>query len=248
MKLICLNTWSGRGGKEKLYDFFKKNQDVDIFCLQEMWEGGEDQAPLWGEGIDSRLVTSLTNILPGHTSFFHPHYLGFFGDAIFIKKDFKVLEEGDIFVYKERENMFDDDKAVNHARNLQYLKIETPNGVRVILNFHGLWNGISKEDFPERLIQSERIIKFLKGLSDPYVLCGDFNLEPHTKSLQMIEEVGLRNLIKEFNILTTRSSMYTKTSSRYADYTFVTPDITVNDFKVMPDEVSDHLALYLDFD
>ena len=248
MKLICLNTWAGRGGKEKLYDFFKKNQGVDIFCLQEMWEGGEDHALLWGEGIDPRLVTNLKNILPGHVSFFYPHYMGFFGEAIFLKKDIKVLEEGDIFVFKNRENMFDDDKAVNHARNLQYVKIETTNGVRVILNFHGLWNGISKEDFPERIIQSENIIKFLKSISDPSILCGDFNLEPDTKSLQMIEEVGLRNLIKEFNISTTRSSMYTKTSSRFADYTFLSPGITVNDFKIMPDEVSDHLAMYLDFD
>lgn len=247
MKLICLNTWAAEGGRENLLDFFKRNQEVDIFCLQEIWEGGEDHAPLWGKQIDAHLLTSLANILPDHTSFFYPHYMDYFGCAIFLKKDIKVLEEGDIFVYKERKNMFDDDKAINHARNLQYIKIETPHGVRVILNFHGLWNSINKEDSPERLIQSENIIKFIKDISDPYVLCGDFNLEPHTTSLKMIEDIGLRNLIKEFNIKTTRSSMYTKTSSRFADYAFISPGIKVNDFSVMPDEVSDHLALYLDF-
>jgi len=52
MKLISLNTWSGRGGNKALLDFFKRHKDVDVFCLQEVWEGGEDYAPIWASGID----------------------------------------------------------------------------------------------------------------------------------------------------------------------------------------------------
>jgi len=37
MKLVSLNTWGGRAGKEKLLAFLEKNKDADIFCLQEMW-------------------------------------------------------------------------------------------------------------------------------------------------------------------------------------------------------------------
>lgn len=37
MKLISLNTWGGRAGKEELLAFFERHRDIDIFCLQEIW-------------------------------------------------------------------------------------------------------------------------------------------------------------------------------------------------------------------
>ncbi len=245
MRLISLNTWGGRAGKDNLLDFFRKHKDIDVFCLQEIWEGGDDEAPKWGEGIDTRMLTNIGNILTEHSIFFRPHYHDWYGLAMFVKKDLNALEEGDIFVHKDVGWVHQEFHA-NHARNLQYTTIETPKGPRTILNFHGLWNGGPKEDTEERLIQSDRIAKFLKGISHHHVLMGDFNLLPETKSLKMLEDLGMRNLIKEFGITSTRSSHYTK-SVRFADYTLVSKDIKVNDFQVLPDEVSDHLAMYLDF-
>ena len=67
MKIISLNTWSGRAGNEILLDFFRRNKDIDIFCLQEMWEGGHEHAPKWGENIDTTLITNVSNILKGHS-------------------------------------------------------------------------------------------------------------------------------------------------------------------------------------
>ncbi len=247
MKILSLNTWCGRAGKDGLLDFFQRNKDIDIFCLQEIWEGGEDHAPLWGDNIDTSLLTNISSILADHVAFFRPHYMDWYGLALFVKKDIKIIEEGDIFVFKERENAFDKDDAVNHARNLQYVTVETPKGLRTISNFHGLWNGVSKEDTYERVAQADNIIRFLKGVPNPQVLCGDFNLLPESKSLKMLEDFGLKNLIREFNITSTRSSHYKK-PIRFADYTLVSGDIRVNDFKVLPDEISDHLAMYLDFE
>ena len=248
MKIISLNTWGGRAGKKNLLDFFKKNEQVDIFCLQEIWEGGDDHAPLWGgDSIDTKLLTHISDVLKNHLVFFRPQYMDWYGLAIFAKKNLIIREEGDIFVFKKRENMFDDDKAVNHARNLQYLTVETANGLRTIANFHGLWNAVDKEDTDERMLQSDNVITFLKGVSNPSVLCGDFNLLPQNKSLKNMEDFGMKNLIKEFNITSTRSSHYKK-PIKFADYTLVSSGITVNDFKVLPDEISDHLAMYLDFE
>jgi len=61
----------------------------------------------------------------------------------------------------------------------------------------------------------------------------------------MLEESGLRNLIKEYSIKNTRTSHYSK-EGKYADYALVSPEISVLDFRVLPDEVSDHAALYLE--
>jgi hypothetical protein len=63
MKLISLNTWSGRAGKENLLGFFRRNKDMDIFCLQEMWEGGHEHALRWGENITTNLMTEVGSIL-----------------------------------------------------------------------------------------------------------------------------------------------------------------------------------------
>ncbi len=57
----------------------------------------------------------------------------------------------------------------------------------------------------------------------------------------------MRNLVKEFGITSTRSSYYAK-PERFADYTLASNDIKVNEFKILPDEVSDHLAMYLNFE
>jgi endonuclease/exonuclease/phosphatase family metal-dependent hydrolase len=163
---------------------------------------------------------------------------------MFVKKDIKVIEEGELFVLKGKEDIFDDGVA-NHAKNLQYIAVDISKGPRTIINFHGLWNGKGKSDSNERLLQSGNIIHFLKKIPHPYIMCGDFNLLPNTTSLKMIEGIGMRNLIKEFRITSTRSSLYKK-PLRFADYALVSGGVKVNEFKVLPDEISDHLALYLD--
>ena len=78
-------------------------------------------------------------------------------------------------------------------------------------------------------------------------MSGDFNLLPDTQSIKKLENFGLRNLVKEYNITSTRTSFYTK-SEKFADYAFVSSEIAVKDFKVLPDEVSDHSPLYLEFE
>ena len=56
----------------------------------------------------------------------------------------------------------------------------------------------------------------------------------------------MRNLIKENNITSTRSSHYEK-DVKFADYILVSRDIKIRTFEVLKDIVSDHLPLFLDF-
>ena len=58
----------------------------------------------------------------------------------------------------------------------------------------------------------------------------------------------MKNLVIEGGFKTTRTSLYErKESMPFADYTFVTNGIKVNSFEVLPDEVSDHSPMLLDF-
>lgn len=72
----------------------------------------------------------------------------------------------------------------------------------------------------------------------------DLNVLPETESLKILEK-DLKNLIKEYNITSTRSSLYPK-ENKFADYVLVSPEIKVLDFKVLPDTISDHAPFYLE--
>ncbi len=197
-------------------------------------------------GIDLDLLNNIQKTLPNHVHYFRPHFNDYYGLALFVHKDIKVLEEGELFVYRER-GFIDPDENGNHARNLQYIRIGTADHECVIAQVHGLWNGQGKGDSEDRLAQSDNIVQFVTSLEVPVVLVGDFNLRPDTESVRKLEAAGMRNLISEFGITSTRTTLYTKSSEQFADYAFVSDEVTVEDFKVLPDEVSDHAPLYLEF-
>jgi len=251
MKLISLNTWGGRGGKENLLNFIEYHKGVDVFCFQEMWNGGEHMAgKITGgsvlENISYKLLAEIGEILTEYEVYFRPHYGDWYGLAMFVKKDHTIKGEGEIFVHKER-GWADKKDEGNHARNIQWVTIETKLGLRTIINFHGLWNGQGKGDSEDRLIQSDNILNFIKNIPDPHILCGDFNLRPDTQSIKKLEQFGLKNLIKEHNITSTRTDLYTK-PEKFADYMFVTPDIKVKSFEVPNVPISDHRPLILEFE
>lgn len=255
MKLITLNTWGGRAGKENLLKFFDNQKNTtDIFCLQEIWSAPYEHlegSAAGGKNINHAEILvygkqEISKTTPNHNYFFHPHHLENYGLLTLITKDLPIKNHGEIFVYKHK-NYKPAGDIGNHARNIQYFTFHKENKTITVINFHGLWNGQGKGDSADRLSQSKKILDFIKTLDGEIIFCGDFNLSPNTESLKMFESFGLKNLIKEYNIQSTRTSFYTK-PEKFADYIFVSNGIKVNDLKVLPEEVSDHAALFLDFD
>ncbi len=243
MKLITLNTW-GAQVREPL-DFIKKNQDIDIFCFQELYDKAE---PILGSRYPKAhfdIFSDIKELLPNHTGFFRPVLEGVYGVGIFVKKDIEITKEGEIPIHTKQKTSIEDLISGHHDRCLQWVELKTSNKTYSILNIHGLWNGKGKTDTPERLAQSQKIKDFLDSIHIPKILCGDFNLRPDTESIKMLEQ-NMNNLIKTFKVETTRTSFYTK-PEKHADYIFTSPEIKINHFEVMPDEVSDHSALLLDF-
>lgn len=255
MKIITLNTWGGRAGNEKLLTFFKQYKDTaDVFCLQEIWSGpyrhleGDNAG---GKAIDHSNILvyglqEISQILTEHTAYFRPHHLENYGLLMFVRKSLSVLEEGERFVHKHKEFVPIGDVG-HHARNVQYVKIQRDEKELAILNFHGLWNGRGKTDSEDRLVQSKNIVQLLQDLRSQVVFCGDFNLLPNTESLKTIERFGLKNLIKEYNVQSTRTSFYAK-EDKFADYILVSSETKIVNFKVLSEEVSDHTALMVEIE
>ena len=159
--------------------------------------------------------------------------------GFFVKKEIGIQESGEVEIHDS--SIFDE--TVEHLwRDLNYVVLDYD---KMIVNFHGLWDGPDKLDRPRRLEQSKKVKAFLDKHKGPKIIAGDFNLWPGTESLKMLED-GMVNLINKYGIHSTRPSSF-NFPNKYSDYVFVSPDIKINDFKTLPDEVSDHLAMYLEF-
>lgn len=241
MKLITLNIWGGHIN-QPLLAFIKACQDIDIFCFQEVYHKAEKKISSEDRPVNLNVFAELQQLLPQHIGYFRPVVNNIYGIGMFVKNNITVLGEGDITIH---ENPNYPGLGPTHSRNLQWLKCSIGDEHYSILNVHGLWNGKGKTDDADRVAQSLRIRLFMDSIDTPKILCGDFNLRPDIESMKILEQ-GMNNLIKTYKVTSTRTSLYPK-PEKFADYILTSPEITVNRFEVLKEEVSDHSPLLLDF-
>jgi endonuclease/exonuclease/phosphatase family metal-dependent hydrolase len=246
MKLITLNTWAGRL-KEPFEQFLQNHaQETDIFCFQEIFnQYTEETTNTYIKESDGNpnIFEEIATILVDFEAHFCPVAENTYGMAIFLKKEIEVIRSGEVVLYQSS----NDDDTHDHDRKMQWMYVKKGTKDLMIMNVHGHWDPSGKNDTPNRIEQSNIINTFIE--SNPFapkILVGDFNLDIHTKSIQLIEKYFI-NLVKEKGIATTRTEFYTG-ESRHADYVFVSPEVLVEHFNVLPDVVSDHTPLSIDFD
>ncbi|MBP9726198.1 MAG: endonuclease/exonuclease/phosphatase family protein [Gammaproteobacteria bacterium] len=241
MKLITLNIWGGQF-KELLTEFFAAHRDVNFFCLQEVNHRALHKSSTDDNPVCLNILDEISAVLPEHNFFFRPTVNNTYGLAMFVKKNIEIVAEGEVIIH---DNPTYPGAGPTHSRNLQWMQCKDQGKEYCILNIHCLWNGAGKGDSAERIEQSHRAKAFLNSLQVPKILSGDFNLRPDTMSISILED-NMDNLVKRFGIQSTRTSLYPK-AERFADYILTSSGVLVNDFKVLPDEVSDHSPLFLDF-
>ncbi len=248
MKLITLNTWAGRV-KEPFEAFLKaKMADTDIFCFQEIFNDLDEELEtnIDEKGRNRHILKEVDEILSDFDMYFCPVIENVYGIAIFLKKGFEVIASGEVMLY-ENPSYDISEGGANHTRKMQWVHIKNKTKDVIIMNVHGHWDPSGKSDTADRLEQSKIIIDFIKSTGPvPKILVGDFNLLPDTESIKMIEG-HFTNLITKYNIPTTRTELY-KGDDKHADYAFVSDEILVEGFEALPDVVSDHVPLALQFD
>lgn len=243
MKIISLNAWCGIIS-EPLKSFIKQHSyKTDIFCFQEIRNGYyQNKEKGSNEWVD--MFSDIEKMLPNHKGYFSEMSQGV-GVATFVHLYIKVgkVDTHEILSKEDTHHIKMEDGWNYYARLMQ--SVDLNNGELIIHNFHGI-PGNFKKDTPERKLQTDRILEVMNSNNEPQIIVGDFNLDMNTEAISRIEE-KMRNLIKEGNIKTTRNSLYKSYETLpYADFAFVSKDLEVKDFKVLQDEVSDHLALSLE--
>lgn len=237
MKILFLNTWFGQVG-EPFFNFIKqKSSETDIFCFME---------------VTPKLYQKLLGDLKVFQNIYEKGtYLkeleDWCGQSIFVNKNLKINSKGKTLIYPQTDS---------DVGFLQYAEIYGDNGSFWVGSVHGKTRPGDKLDTKVRISQSKKIIEFFKKKNGGKIIGGDFNLYPETKSVKLFEEAGYKNLIREFDIKTTRNqTSWEQFANRpgyvkqyFADYVFTSPEIKVVDFKVPNIEISDHLPLILDFE
>lgn len=227
MRLISVNLWRGEKSEE-IKQFLQDNrEETDIFCFQE------------AQGAEGLLKEALSGhgffMKDGTKRAFEKYKL-----RIYVRKSIEIVSVNQIGL-----DLYESGAAMA-------MEILTDNGPLIITNVHGVSRPGDKLDTPGRIKLSEGITDYLKDKRDrPQIICGDFNLQPYTKSVEILEDNGYHNLIKEYRISTTRNELawdrFPGNKQLFADYTFVSGEVEVRDFKVPNVPISDHLPMILDF-
>lgn len=241
MKILQLNIWCGRLGKQIIEVL--NREKADVVCLQEATDIPGDYAVFFDSLNKIKSETKYTY------SFFTPH----FGFKIMkrnaksgpvILSNLPFVDTNAIFTRLQYIEDFDLLDIDYNVRALQHVVVES-NGKKInILNHHGHHIPDHKNGDEETMRQCKEIIEYIEKLDDPTVLCGDFNLIPESESLEQINKV-LVNHVKERKILTTRTVLTHKKES--CDYVFTSPELEVTNFQVLDDVASDHKALTIEF-
>ncbi|MGV8168513.1 MAG: endonuclease/exonuclease/phosphatase family protein [Candidatus Nanoarchaeia archaeon] len=253
MKLISLNIWGGHEF-EALMTFVKEqSKDTDIFCFQEIFDTPTERKIVEKE-YRANILSELNSALQEYNIYYVPTHENWgimepadfeisFGVAMFIKKNIAVKKMETKFIFGD----YNIKVNGSHPRCLQHIQIISSGKEYNILQFHGLWGkGMKKIDNEHRIMQSTKVKEFMDKIKGKKILCGDFNLNPDTESISILEQ-NMINLIKDKKIVSTRSNKHYEKPTRYADYTIVSPDVEVESFEVPQMDISDHLPMILKF-
>jgi len=227
LRVIFLNSWFGKAEKP-FFDFVKKESSkTDIFCFME---------------VSPALYSNLSSILKKFNGLYQKgHYIKTFGvscgQAIFLAKRVKNGKTGKVLIYRQ---------SIRDLGFMQFAELVIGKKKLWLGSVHGKTLPGDKLDTPTRIKQSEIIINFFAGKRGLKMIGGDFNLMPDTKSIEMFEKAGYRNLISDFKIKSTRNHFSWEQAERqykengdpfferqdFADYVFVSPGVKVKSFEV----------------
>lgn len=264
MRMISLNVYSGVV-YEPLMEFLRKEKEItDIFSFQEVLSAPEETHKLGKRGRRMNLLQEISRELSDFSVYFVPMDKNLdtdpnedgeslFGIATFVKKSHEILLKKDTVISVEDYAHSVPVKQVPCVALRVDARVE--GQLYTVVNLHGMaWPG-HKRDTEERIAQSQKVLDLILDASGKRVIAGDFNLYPDTESIHLIERAGYENLIVSNKITTTRGSLLRVLFpefangeygyQEFADYTFVSPDITVREFSVPDVPISDHLPMIL---
>jgi endonuclease/exonuclease/phosphatase family metal-dependent hydrolase len=241
VKLVQLNAWGGR--LEHQVTDLLRDEAATFVCLQEIISTA-------GDGVLCVPLEQLQTALGQVNAYMSPvisfslmNHKASYGNAILSELPFAAKKT--IFTNLTYKDDFDFDSDDYNIRNLQHVQVGIDGKTLNILNHHGHHIRQHKNGDAQTLRQMQQIADYIELLDGPVILSGDFNLAPHSPSLEILN-ANLRNLSIEHKLTTTRTLLTAK--KEVCDYIFVSDGIKVSNFRASDKLASDHQALVLEFE
>lgn len=239
MKILQLNAWSCFLAPE-IVKLFQRERP-DIVCLQEVISAERT----------GKILQSIEEILEEY-SFEHQYY----SPLVEFRFMHSTAQRGNMILSRHpivsSETFWtkggfvsDFDRSVNSwndARGVACCIVKTPIGSVNILTTHGYHVPEHKNGNDQTFNACSAITEYAANLEGTVVITGDFNLAPHSSSIEVLN-ARFRNLCVENDVQTTRNHLTHK--SEVCDYIFIDKVTEVQSFSVLNDIVSDHKALLL---
>jgi len=173
----------------------------------------------------------------------------FIGNATFYKSSFALIQKSVVPFYEIATPFPSDSHNFEETgRGMLHLILKKDNKKISLLNTHFAWAKTPKEE-PHQTKQGELLLAYLKHVDAPFVLSGDFNLDPQQPTIKKINQLA-RNLVTENNITNTLNPRTHGIKQQLAnglaiavDYIFTSKEITVKNFSIIEEDLSDHLGL-----
>ncbi len=131
---------------------------------------------------------------------------------------------------------------IDHPRSVAMAEIKCNQKSFTLANVHGTYS-TNKVDTPRSLKQSQYLINLKKRVKGPFILAGDFNVIPNTKSIKMLNR-HYNNMTKKFGIITTLPGKKIMAIDNY----FINNKIKPIALQTLQTTISDHLPLLFDFE
>lgn len=112
-----------------------------------------------------------------------------------------------------------------------------------VMSWHGAWV-MNAADSPESIRQAEIVASHLKIIKEPFVLGGDLNVGPETKTVGIINKAANNLMTGSGIVQTTHPTVHKIAPKGYLiDYIFASSDFKAKSLKVPKVVVSDHLPV-----
>lgn len=243
--ILQLNIWEGKF-LDQVISYINEKR-FDVVCLQEV-TGGEYSKN--GRNCFSELVkkTGMKGELAIYASLKND-ITSYLGNATLYQSDWKQLSNHVIWMkhYKEMDtSKIHDGRQV--PRCAQAMVLERSGQKVMVVNTHLMW-GPTPDDAVYKRNLAIKLYRWMRHHGqDPFVLTGDFNLNPHTKIVSDFSKLG-QNLTVKYRITNTLNPRIHYAQQLFpsglpVDYIIVDKRFHVASFKIEETvDLSDHYGL-----
>lgn len=243
-KFIQVNIYKGKY-LDALLEFLK-SESPDFISMQEVTTG-----KLNSTEDERNLFEVIKNELGYSGAYNEDSKLKGFPDSMFgnaVLSRFPVVDTKVLVLRKFRpmtkEEIESDERIwgiiARHVLDL----IVNVNGQKIhAMSWHGAWTA-PPADTPETLRQAKMVARYLKSLSEPFILGVDMNNTAQSKTAQIIDEVAV-NHMKGSGVLQTTHPKIHKIAPRgyLIDYIYSSEHFNLKSLRVPQVTVSDHLPV-----